>query len=72
MMKDEVRKCTTELAAERRKVDRLTKVLGQLWDVVGKVIPGSGQLFQVLKCLNYTYSLSIFPFFLISSSAILP
>jgi len=51
MMKDEVRRCTTELAAERRKVDRLTKVLGQLWDVVGKVLPGSGQLF-LIQVLN--------------------
>ena len=46
-----MRRCTTELAAERRKVDRLTKVLGQLWDVVGKVLPGSGQLF-LIQVLN--------------------
>ena len=39
MMKDEVRRCTSELALERRKVDRLTKALCQLWDSVGKALP---------------------------------
>ena len=39
MMKDEVRRCTSELALERRKVDRLTKALCQLWDSVGKSLP---------------------------------
>lgn len=45
MMKDDVRRCTNELVVEKRKVERLTKALGQLWDVVGKAFPGSGQFF---------------------------
>lgn len=39
MMKDEVRRCTSELALERRKVDRLTKAFCQLWDSVAKSLP---------------------------------
>lgn len=38
-MKDEVRRCTGELALERRKVDRLTKALCHLWDSVAKSLP---------------------------------
>lgn len=39
LMKDEVRRCNSELTVERRKVDQLTKALCQLWDSVGKSLP---------------------------------
>ena len=42
-MRDENRRVWDQLAAERRKVEKLVNVVGRLWDVVGKGFPGSGQ-----------------------------
>ncbi|KAF8631323.1 hypothetical protein AX15_002463 [Amanita polypyramis BW_CC] len=39
-MRDENRRMWDQLTAERRRVDKLVCVVGRLWDVVGKNLPG--------------------------------
>ncbi|KAF8909240.1 hypothetical protein CPB84DRAFT_1834305 [Gymnopilus junonius] len=46
-MRDDNMRVWEQLAAERRKVDKLINVVGRLWDVVGKSFPGMGQSFSV-------------------------
>ncbi|KAF8875593.1 hypothetical protein CPB84DRAFT_1838755 [Gymnopilus junonius] len=46
-MRDDNMRVWEQLAAERRKVDKLINVIGRLWDVVGKSFPGMGQSFSV-------------------------
>ncbi|KJA28225.1 hypothetical protein HYPSUDRAFT_62614 [Hypholoma sublateritium FD-334 SS-4] len=41
-MRDENARMWDQLAAERRKVEKLVSVVGRLWDVVGMRFPGSG------------------------------
>jgi heat shock transcription factor len=41
-MRDENRRVWEQLAAERRRVEKLAGVVARLWDVVGKGFPGSG------------------------------
>ena len=43
VMRDENRRVWEQLAAERRRVEKLVGVVGRLWDVVGKGFPGSGK-----------------------------
>ncbi|PFH50944.1 hypothetical protein AMATHDRAFT_75252 [Amanita thiersii Skay4041] len=40
-MRDENRRMWDQLNAERRRVEKLTGVVGRLWEVVGKGLPGS-------------------------------
>jgi len=42
-MRDDNLRMWDQLAAERRKVDKLVNVVGRLWEVVGKGFPGMGQ-----------------------------
>ncbi|KAF8900818.1 hypothetical protein CPB84DRAFT_1836505 [Gymnopilus junonius] len=39
-MRDDNMRVWEQLAAERRKVDKLINVIGRLWDIVGKSFPG--------------------------------
>lgn len=44
-MRDENARMWEQLAAERRKVEKLVGVVGRLWDIVGVRFPGTGPYF---------------------------
>ncbi|KAF8659878.1 hypothetical protein AX16_001762 [Volvariella volvacea WC 439] len=60
-MREENRRMWEELSSERRKVEKLTGVVRNLYDVVGKALPGTGAYLPSFERLGFELKVPIVP-----------